>query len=461
MNVIRSLACVLLLGSTALAQAPQPVPAAEPPLTLEALERTALESNPTLRQAVEGVNAARGRARQAGAWSNPTIGYAGEELKPGEVIRLGEHGVFYDQQIPLGGKLRLSRQVFEREAEQADLFLNLQRERVLAAVRTLFYEILTTERRVDVLDRLAQLASEAVGISRQLYNVGAADRPDVLESEIEADRIQLDLTAARNRRVALWRRLAATVGDRSFATPTRTLAGTADAVPELARDAAFGEVLNRSPQVRAARAEVERTRAIVARARREPFPDLFVRAAVAYNRELLERGPGGTPKPIGWELGTLEAGFSVPLFNRNTGAVAAARADQARAEAELGRLELALDARMASVFDEYLSALRATEVYRTRVLPRAEESYQLYLARYRDMAAAYPQVLVAQRTLFQMTDEYFESLEAAWRAALRIRGFLLDEDGLGTPFRVGEVETGQPTGIERVRPEGFRRDRER
>lgn len=453
-----ALALVAFAVRGADAQVPSPA-AAPPPLTLEQVERMALESNPTLRQAASGVDAARGRARQAGAWFNPTIGYAGEELKPGEVIRVGEHGVFYDQQIPLGGKLRLSRQVFEREADQAQLFVDLQRERVLAAVRTLFYEILTTERRVDVLDRLSQLASEAVGISRQLYNVGAADRPDVLESEIESDRIQLELTAARNRRFSLWRRLAATVGDRSLGP--RPLAGVADAVPEIARDAALADVLDRSPQVRAARAEVERNRAIVTRARREPFPDLFVRAAVAYNRELLERGPGGTAKPIGWELGTLEAGISVPLFNRNTGAVAAARADQARAEAELGRLELATEARLASVFDDYLTALRATEVYRDRVLPRAEESYRLYLTRYREMAAAYPQVLVAQRTLFQMTDEYFQNLEGAWRAALRIRGFLLDENGLGTPFRIGEAEIEQPTGMETVMPGGFRRGGER
>jgi cobalt-zinc-cadmium efflux system outer membrane protein len=46
----------------------------------------------------------------------------------------------------------------------------------------------------------------------------------------------------------------------------------------------------------------------------------------------------------------------------------------------------------------------------------AEEAYRLCLARYREMAAAYPQVLIAQRTLFEMTTEYFEGLEAPARA---------------------------------------------
>ena len=435
MTPVRVCALLLLLAPPVMAQ--QPGAGQEAPLSLEDLERLALERNPTLRQAAAGVTAAQGRARQAGTWFNPTVGYSGEELKPGEIIRLGEHGVFFDQQIPLGGKLRLSRQVFEREAEQAQSFVDVQRERVLAAVRTLYYEILTTERRVEVLDRLAQLAADAVGISRQLYNVGAADRPDVLDSEIETDRIQLELIAARNRRFALWRRLAVTIGNRSLSP--RPLAGSVESLPEISREAALADVLKRSPQVLAARAEIERTQAIVARAQREPFPDLFMRVTPAYNRERLEIGPRG-PRPIGWELGALEAGITVPLFNRNTGAIAAARADQARAEAELGRLELATEARLASVFAEYLTALRATEIYRDRVLPRAEQSYLLYLARYREMAAAYPQVLVAQRTLFQMTEEYFRKVETAWRSALRIRGFLLDEDGLGIPMRAGEME---------------------
>jgi hypothetical protein len=46
-------------------------------------------------------------------------------------------------------------------------------------------------------------------------------------------------------------------------------------------------------------------------------------------------------------------------------------------------------------------------------------------------------VLIAQRTLFQMTAEYLDNLEEAWRAALRLQGFLVGE-GLEAPGRAGE-----------------------
>lgn len=412
-----------LLAPSASAQTPAPVGSS---ITLAELEQLALENNPTSRAAQAGIDAARGRAQQAGMWPNPVAGYSGEELKGGDLDKRGEHGFFVEQTIPLGGKLRLGRAVFDRTAERAEATLDLQRARILSSVRTLFYEVLTIERRVEVQERLAALASEAVGITAQLFNVGAADRPDFLESEVEARRVQLQLNAAKNHAFAVRQQLAAMVGRSDIAT--RPLIGSIDqAIPELERDAAVLAIVEQSPQIRAARAELARTQAVTAQAQRATFPDLFVRAGAAHNRE---RGED-SGRPIGWE-GQLEAGISLPLFNRNRGGIAAARAEQTVAQSDLRRLELSLQSKAASEFATYLTAVRAAESYRTEILPRAEEAYTLYLARYREMAAAYPQVLVAQRTLFELSAEYLTSLNDAWRSALRLQGYLAGE-GLEAP----------------------------
>lgn len=411
------IAFLLTLG-VATAQAQSSQVTSNEPLTLHQLEQMALEANPTLAQAAAAMEAAQGRARQAGTWLNPTIGYTGEEISRGPVIRGGEHGFFAEQTIPLGGKLRLSREVFDRVADEAQSRADLQRQRVVASIRVLFYEALTAERRVDVSERLAALATEAVDISRQLFNTGAADRPDVLEAEIEARRIGLELEAARNEQFTVWRRIAAVVNEPTLTS--RPLAAAIDtAIPELERAAIVKTALDQSPAIRAARAAVERTRAVTALARRETYPDLFLRGSALYNRELLETGG----RPVGWEA-AVSAGISVPLFNRNRGGIAAARADETAAQTDLRRLELALETRVAEVFKAYLTALRASEEYRSEVLPRAEEAYALYLDRYRNAAAAYPQVLIAQRTLFQMNAAYLENLVVAWRAALQLQGYL-------------------------------------
>lgn len=410
----------------------------QPALTLADLERMALENNPTLPQALSEIDAARGRARQAGLLPNPTVGYTGSEISRGPIIRGGEHGLFVEQRIPLGGKLGLSRQIFNREATEAEALRDVQRQRILTDVRMLYYGALAAERRVDVRRSLAALGAEAVAVSRQLFNTGAADRPDVLASEIEARQLQVALETAQNDRYRVWHRLGALVGDASLAP--RPLDGSIDApLPELVRDAVVQQILSQSPQLNATRAAIERAQAALTRARREPVPDLVLRGSRQYNRELLE----SNGSPVGWESG-VDVGFTIPLFNRNQGAVAESRAELGRAEKELTRLELALQSRAADVFDEYLTNLRNAETYKSEIVPRAEESYRLYLARYREMAAAYPQVLVAQRTLFQVTDEYINAAETAWTASLQLQGLLL-EGGLDAPTRVGETTTSAGT----------------
>ena len=429
---MRALALLAMLGLLAPRAHAQTTSTASPPMTLQELEQLALQHNPTAAAAAAGIDVARGRTRQAGAWPNPVIGYSGEEIKTGDLDRRGEHGFFVEQTIPLGGKLQLSRDVFQKTIDRAEAVRDLQRLRILSSVRQTFYTILLTERRIQVQERLAALASEAVGVTAQLFNVGAADRPDYLEIEIESRRLQLQLNRSKNELFAVRAQLVALTGVGEVVG--RPLAGSIDtAIPELEREQILRTLQEQSPELRAARAELERTRAVTARSRRETYPDLFLRGGSAYNREHGE----DTGRPIGWE-GTLEAGISVPLFNRNAGGIAAARAEETRAQAEVTRLELTLQSRGASQFASYLTALRASEAYRAEILPRAEEAYRLYLSRYREMAAAYPQVLVAQRTFFEMSNAYLESLNEAWHAALQLQGFLAG-DGLDAPATTADA----------------------
>jgi len=440
-TVLAFLAMALAMAPPGVAQGQVAALTPAAPMTLAQLEQLALENNPTARAAQSSVDAARGRARQAGAWPNPILGYAAEEITPGRSVDpRGSHGLFVEQLIPLGGKLRLSRAVFERSIDEAEARNALQRQRILSSVRTIFYQVLTAERRIEVHQQLTVLGNEATTVTAQLFNVGAADRPDFLESEIERRRVQLELNAARNQVFALRQHLAAVTGAPDVAA--QPLAGSIDqAVPELERDATLQALIERSPQVRAARAAIARTQAQTALARRQTYPDLFLRGGAAYSREHGET----TGQPIGWE-GQFEGGVSIPLFNRNQGGIAAARAEETRAQAELARLELSLRANAATEFAEYLTALRSAESFRNEILPRAERSYTLYVVRYREMAAAYPQVLVAQRTLFDMAREYLVHLETAWRSALRLQGLLAGE-GLEPPDSGadvgGEITSGQ------------------
>jgi outer membrane protein, heavy metal efflux system len=436
MNPRRAVSAILigLVTASAIAQSPP-----QEPLTLAELERIALAGNPTLAQATAQVEAARGRAKQAGLLPKPVLGYSAEEFAFRAGVGRGKQGVFLEQAIPLGGKLSSSRAIFEKEGIEAETSVEAQRLRVLNSVRSLYFEAVVATRRVHVRERLAQLTDEAVKVSRQLYNTGAADRPDVLESEIEARETRLALEASRDQQYHTWLSLVTMIGQPDM--KLRPLAGELDASPpELEREAAVAALLRDSPQLRRARAQAERAEAIVKRADGESFPDLFLRVGADYDRERLDTAAAVPGQPVGWE-GSLEAGVSIPLFNRNQGDRAAARAELRRARAEVQRVELALKSRLSGVFEAYLTALRMVDEYGKEILPRAEQAYRLYLDKFEQMGAAYPQVLIAQRTLFQTSERYLSALEQANVAAVQIQGLLL-VDGLDAPPMPGETTTG-------------------
>ncbi len=415
---LAGLAAVALAAGEAVAQAPAPAPRF---IRLEDLERMALENNPTVAQAAAAVRAAEGRRMQAGLYPNPTVGYEGDELalRPGLIWNRSAHFLFAQQTFVTGGKLRLGQDVLAQEKAQAAFASAGQKLRLVTAVRAVFYEALGAARLVEVRRDLTGIAREAVDVSEQLFNVGQADRPDVLEAEAEAERTELELVAAEEDQQRVWRQLAAVVGDPTL--PLAPLAGDLEAeVPVLDEQQLVTTLLRDSPEVKIAQAGVERAKAALRRTRAEAIPNIIVRGGFGYSTEPAERDA----RAVGPEA-RIEIGIPLPIFNRNQGNIAAAEADLDRARREVGRLDLALRARAGAAVAAYRTAVATVERYQRRVLPRAQEAYNLYLNRFRQMTAAYPQVLIAQRTLAQARAAYVEALVGAWQNAVLLRGFLL------------------------------------
>lgn len=417
------------------------------PVTLADLERMALEGNPTMAQAEAAIRAAEGRRVQAGLWPNPIIGYSGAELAPRVFNERSEHGVFVEQNILLGGKLRKSRNIFASEKAQAEADAVAQKQRILNAVRMLYYEALGAQQLVEVREQLAKLAREAVAITNELLNVGQADRPDQFQIVIEAQRAQLDLVIARNEQRQVWQQLGAVVGN-PFLKPAPLDGNLEKELPVLDQEAMLAVLLRDSPEMKRAQAGIERARATIARAKAEPVPDLFVRGGFGYSTERIEstnpRLAGRRAGPVG----ELEIGLRIPLFNRNQGNIAAAGSELDIAEREARRVELMLRARMATVFNIYRSALDVATQYQAQVIPNAQQAYDMYFKNFRQMAAAYPQALIAQRTLFQVRADYVRALVDVWESAVQIQGFLLT-GGLDAPISArveGAAEAGQSSG---------------
>ena len=395
-----------------------------PAMKLEDFENAALKTNPTLKQAQAVARTSAGLAHQAGLWPNPAVGYQGEQIRGGS-FHGGEQGGFVQQNVVLGGKLHLRQQVYEQQHKVDEIGIDEQRLNIAGAVRVQFYAALTLLRTVEIRRQLLDVATDAAMTAHQLANVGQADAPDVLQSEVETEQAKLNFASAQRQYIQGFRQLAALVGNPDLSLAR--LDGDLEKPPEIDADHLLKTLVEQSPSVKRAQQEVSRAEAVLKRNKREAVPDLNLRAGEQQNFEELP----GISKSVGAQS-FATATIQIPIFNRNQGNVDAAKAELERDQQEVERIKLTLVQSAQPLLQQYLTSKLDAERYRTQMIPRAQRAYQLYLHKYNDMAAAYPEVIISQRTLFQLQESYVQSLGELWISAVQLQNYLF-ADGLTAP----------------------------
>lgn len=403
-------------------------------LNLADFEGWADHFNPTLAQANAIVRRSEQQGRQAGLWPNPSVGYQGEQIRGGSYGG-GEQGGFVQQTIVLGGKLGLRRNIYEREKAANLVGVEAQKYRVQNDVQQAFYTALTSQATVVVRQRLLRIALDAVETAHQLANVGQADAPDILQSEVEAEQAKIDFLAAQRQYLRDFAALAAIAGKPN--EPASPLKGDLEHPPALNIETQVAQIVANSPSVQFAQQEVTVAEARIKDAKRESIPDLQLRAGEQYNGEEVATNP--VVKSVGAQS-FATAGINIPLWNHNQGNVEAAKAELERARQDVTRTQLSLKRESEILAQNYQTAHFTAERYQTELIPRARRAYDLYLMKYQQMASAYPQVLVSQRTLFQLQIGYLQALHEQWRNAVALQNFTLT-GGLDQPMSTGTTAT--------------------
>jgi outer membrane protein, heavy metal efflux system len=399
--------------------------ASRPPLKLQEFLNMADRNNPTLQQAAALIRRSEAEAAQAALYPNPSVGYEGDQIRGGSYGG-GEQGGYVAQTIVLGGKLGLRRDIYQQQKQSDQIAAEAQLKRVHSEVTQTFYHALSAQQMVLVRGRLLGLATDAVETARQLANVGQADSPDVLQAEVEQEQAAIDYTVAQREFTQRFKSLAAVAG--APTTEIAPLDAALDAPPNIDEARIVDTILQQSPTVKEAQQQAAVAEARLKAAKREVVPDLQLRAGEQQNLEALPEAPGRKTGAQSFA----SVGIELPLWNRNQGNQQAASAELEEARQEITRSQLSLRRDAEGLLENYLSAKLESERYRTALLPRARRAYELYLAKYQNMAQAYPQVIVSQRTLFELEVHYIDALDRMWQNAIALENDTL-QGGLEKP----------------------------
>jgi len=392
------------------------------PLELTDLIQMTVERNPKLARVQFAVDAARGKALQVGLYPNPTVDVIGDEISdvtfPGGIWA----APLVTQEIVTARKLQLNRDAALKEVDQAALSVISERYNLFSSVRQDFFELLTLQRRAEILEAVVKLAESSVDTSEKLLKAKQVARLDVVQLEVDLERYKADLTATRQQIPATYRRLVSSVGVQDL--PYQPVKGTLDApLPEYDLEKLRAYVLAIHPDIRRAQLGVDANQILLTRARVEPIPNIKLQGGYTFQ---------GQNASHDWLIG---AGVTVPLFNRNQGNIQAARANIGEAIQQVGAVENDLVYRLSNAYAGYVGNRRMAERYRERIIPRANETYQLALKAYQGGQFEYLRVLEAQRAMANTRLEYIQVLGGMWQQASIISGLMLEDDWPAAPSR--------------------------
>ncbi len=285
-----------------------------------------------------------------------------------------------------------------------------QQYRLLNSVRLRYYHLLALQKLIAVREDLASISRDAVVAIEAMIASGQVTKAELLQVRIEAREQMAAVQSARAVYEAVWHRMAVTVGQPDL--PVGPLAGDVEqccATPGF--EAAWAHVLEFSPELLVVRAEVARRQATL-------------RQSLATSG-----GKASDTSASDGVIGQALIWFSGPATPREPQIKQAAWTDLAHWESEAGHLEQSLKQRLADAYARLERAKQMTDLYLAHNLPDAREAFELSVTGFRQGRGSWPQVQIAQRNYFRMSNEYVEALAEQRRAELVILGLLMDSPG--------------------------------
>jgi len=172
--------------------------AQQSPVGLEDLVRDALQKNPGIQSALRQVEALRHRVPQAKTLPDPTVsvGWAGN-IRPFSVQQgdpSSYRGVGASQAVPYPGKLTLRGEIAGREAEAAWWDYEAARRKLVADVKSAYYDYFAASKAVEITQKNKDLLQKLSSIAEARYRVGKGIQQDVLRSQVEISLLLQRLT---------------------------------------------------------------------------------------------------------------------------------------------------------------------------------------------------------------------------------------------------------------------------
>ncbi len=378
-------------------------------MSVSDFEALAFANNPSIQELAASTRKAAGFRTQVGLRANPTIGYQGMQIADKGT---DQHAAFIEQQIITGGKLGLNQRVLN-ETLRAQLWeLEAQKYRIQTDIRVKFYEALAAQDRIKLVTEFQELATKSLNIAELRKKAMEGSQVEVLQAKVQLNGVELVSQQAEIQFRSVWGELVAMAGSPQLA-PTN-LQGSFEGLDQaMDWDSTWTNVLNGSPEYKAAATRIQRARANIDRQKVQSIPNLTSQLAAGVDN-------GTNSGMINYQIGA-----PIPVFNMNQGNIAAAQAEYCRAIAEAKRIENSMQSRLASVSRDFESSLAAVNKYSNDILPSVKQTLDMAETAYKAGEFSFLEVFTVRRTYFESNLQFLLAKTQLAQADAKVKGFVL------------------------------------
>ncbi len=370
-------------------------------LVLPELIQEVLARNPELVAARKQWEAVTNRITPARSLDDPILSLQLWNFPQSFNVTQTQNNIFgLAQNLPFPGKLALKGNVASRSADMTEQAVRAKERELVARMKQAYYDLFLAQKALQIHHEQVELFRQFVEIANAKFRAGKGSQADVLKAQVELSLLFQHLPVLDQRRETAEAMLN-TLLDRD---PAFRL-GLAQEPSQLPLETPMNDLhqiaLNDRPELKSAELAVQRNEQSHALAQRQYYPDFNV----AFQRFQNYQANDGFGAYVAMSIPF--AFWTKPKYDAGVqeaaAAVAVARAEQHTLE-NLTRFQI----------NDLLAKLRATDqtatLYRTTILPQAEQSVDAARVGYRAGKAGFLELIDAQKAWRGFQLEYFQAL---------------------------------------------------
>ncbi len=380
-------------------------------MTADQAVAIALENNPEIQAVRKEVEASRAMVKQARLRPNPTLSASGAKQINGM-----DNNQMADVMLPLelGGRRAARVAVAQKELEAREFDL-VNKERLLAAdVRTKFGEALAAIRKLDITEKTLAAARQGYELVAARVTVGKIAPLEQNIFLVEVNRLQSIRETAEGKVETTMFELRNMIGlgpeePLRLRGDFKNLIASLPPLVETTNDA-----LRQRPDLQGARAVEQLADGKIEQARAEGRPDASIKSGYQrMNSGFPLRGfdDNGILRPVQdvFHFFTFGVEISLPVRNRNQGAIEAAVFEREAAQRRVEFGELTIRREVASAFARYNRAARSLSIFQNGVRDQANANLQVIWQTYELGSRTLLDYIAEQRRFLDVENELVDA----------------------------------------------------